>query len=565
MFKDCLVELNLKKERICFDLVNFLRMEKVDRISELPEPILHCILSFLPFKQVAQTSVLSKRWEQAWRTYPILEFDRTVLTGDLCRRFLPVDDKLKEIQKKKKRLFKYLEAALLNRHCREMISIKKFTIDMDFVGDPKFESFVDRCICYAVGSDVKELSLEFGYRRNRWFKLPQIVLCAGSIELLKLKACMLELLPRSSIQLYSLKELFLSLVIVDDHMIANLVSGCPLIEHLGLHSCQGFKSLDLSGLSRLKQLKVTRNFSLQRLNVDALNIHLLAISWSSAPCEINVASCKDIKDLSLNGIFLKDEWLCQLISRLSLLEVLSIFDCSELRHVKISSPCLKELCLSNCRELVELNIDAPNLRVFTYWGRVVSFSLNTLALLKTELVLEYMSSDTQWFVKYTQFLAKFRSMSQVIHLRGTMGENITTRRRIQLPSPLSSIKHLSSKLDLNLRSRKNCKITKLVDDLLWISPHTKAVSIECGYSTKFSFEFQFSYKKQLIYEGEFASCCKSHPISCWKQCMEEVKLEIIIENNQKGKNIKSYILTGADILGQITALFVEVVYSGRSA
>ncbi|KAL5824458.1 hypothetical protein ACOSQ3_020521 [Xanthoceras sorbifolium] len=75
----------------------------------------------------------------------------------------------------------------------------------------------------------------------------------------------------------------------------------------------------------------------------------------------------------------------------------------------------------------------------------------------------------------------------------------------------------------------------------------------------------FSYKKQLIYEGEFASCCKSHPISCWKQCMEEVKLEIIIENNQKGKNIKSYTLTGADILGQIDALFVEVVYSGRSA
>ncbi|KAL5755819.1 hypothetical protein ACOSQ2_020565 [Xanthoceras sorbifolium] len=540
-------------------------MEKVDRISELPEPILHCIMSFLPFKQVAQTSVLSKRWEQAWRTYPILEFDRTVLTGDLCRRFLPVDDKLKEIQKKKKRLFKYLEAALLNRHCREMISIKKFTIDMDFVVDSKFESFVDRCICYAVGSDVKELSLEFGYRPNRWFKLPQIVLCAGSIELLKLKNCMLELLPRSSIQLYSLKELFLSLVIVDDHMIANLVSGCPLIGHLGLHLCQGFESLELSGLSRLKQVKVTRNFSLQRLNVDALNIHLLAISWSSAPCEINVASCKNIKDLSLNGIFLKDEWLCQLISRLSLLEFLSIVDCFELKGVRISSPCLKELCLSDCRELVELNIDAPNLRVFTYWGRIVSFSLNALALSKTELELEYMSSDTQWFVKYIQFLAKFQYISQVIHLRGTMGENVTTRRRIQLPSPLPSIKHLSSKLDLNSRSRKNCKITKLVDDLLWISPHTKAISIECGYNTKFSFEFQFSYKKQLIYEGEFASCCKSHPISCWKQCMEEVKLEIIIENNQKGKNIKSYTLTGADILGQIDALFVEVVYSGRSA
>ncbi|KAL5756233.1 hypothetical protein ACOSQ2_020979 [Xanthoceras sorbifolium] len=73
-------------------------------------------------------------------------------------------------------------------------------------------------------------------------------------------------------------------------------------------------------------------------------------------------------------------------------------------------------------------------------------------------------------------------------------------------------------IHLSTRSRETRKITKAVDDLLWISPHTKVVSIEYGYCNIFSFEF--AYKKQLIYEGKFASCCKSYPISCWQHCIE---------------------------------------------
>ncbi|KAL5758052.1 hypothetical protein ACOSP7_020663 [Xanthoceras sorbifolium] len=37
---------------------------------------------------------------------------------------------------------------------------------------------------------------------------------------------------------------------------------------------------------------------------------------------------------------------------------------------------------------------------------------------------------------------------------------------------------------------------------------------------KKQFGYKFSYKKQLIYEGQFASCCKSYPISCWQHCIE---------------------------------------------
>ncbi|KAK9085109.1 hypothetical protein Sjap_025520 [Stephania japonica] len=49
---------------------------KEDRLSELPEPILYHIFSFLPTKEVViSTSLLSKKWRYFWATVPYLYFD----------------------------------------------------------------------------------------------------------------------------------------------------------------------------------------------------------------------------------------------------------------------------------------------------------------------------------------------------------------------------------------------------------------------------------------------------------------------------------------------------------
>ena len=48
-----------------------------DRISDLPDAVLHQILFLLPIKCVAQMSILSKRWKFLWSTF--LDLDYTAL------------------------------------------------------------------------------------------------------------------------------------------------------------------------------------------------------------------------------------------------------------------------------------------------------------------------------------------------------------------------------------------------------------------------------------------------------------------------------------------------------
>jgi hypothetical protein len=75
---------------------------KIDRISELPDPILEHILSFIPTKQTLQFSILSKRWQKVWALFPIPDFEQHLFVNNL--RKVPPNEKEQEIQRKKEEL-----------------------------------------------------------------------------------------------------------------------------------------------------------------------------------------------------------------------------------------------------------------------------------------------------------------------------------------------------------------------------------------------------------------------------------------------------------------------------
>jgi hypothetical protein len=47
----------------------------LDLLSDLPDCLLHAIMSFMKARQVVQTCVLSKRWRHLWCSVPCLNVD----------------------------------------------------------------------------------------------------------------------------------------------------------------------------------------------------------------------------------------------------------------------------------------------------------------------------------------------------------------------------------------------------------------------------------------------------------------------------------------------------------
>ncbi|KAI3494788.1 hypothetical protein L1887_40399 [Cichorium endivia] len=58
------------------------RNEEVDRLSSLPDDVIHKILSFVDVRQAVKTSVLSSRWRFIWTSLPYLDFSLSYRNGD---------------------------------------------------------------------------------------------------------------------------------------------------------------------------------------------------------------------------------------------------------------------------------------------------------------------------------------------------------------------------------------------------------------------------------------------------------------------------------------------------
>ncbi|GAY67867.1 hypothetical protein CUMW_259840 [Citrus unshiu] len=411
----------------------------VDRISSFPEPLLHHILSFLRTEHVAQTSVLSKTWKHVWHTYPTIYF--RLYSSTLSRQ---------------KRVLKGLEQTLLNRHMNA-IGLKKLMLSLHFSDDPKFASNINRCLIYAIASNVEKLYLYFDYMK---YCLPQIVYYAKSIVVLELEYCKLDS-PTRNVTLSSLRELGLFKCAANDEAIRDIVAGCPLIERLKIIDCRGLKSLEFLNLGKLSKFMVRNEDRLARVSICGPNVRLVDISSLHAPCGINVALCKNLKEFKLFKISITNEWLCNQFSELPFLEYVEIFRCMKIRKLLVRS----------CNTLDEFKLDTPNLSVFDYEGDMA-------AIVPREL-------------------------------------------REILSSPLTYENHVC----FIINSEYNTfSLAKLLDSLLWISPHAETLSIKCN-DCDHEFCFQFSYKKPHIYEGGTRHCCRSLPLSCWQHCIREVKIE----------------------------------------
>ncbi|KAJ4809177.1 F-box family protein [Rhynchospora pubera] len=187
-------------------------MNKIDHISNLPNPILHHILSFLSTKEAVRTCVLSKRWVNLWVFLPSLVLDS---------------------KGNEHNFEKFVDCVFC---CRESLHLDSFKISYN--GDPKI---LKKWLLHALKFQPKSLSVVSTILP---LALPGAVFRCESLEELVLDEPypgidpMPALRPRL-ISLSLLRRLDIHAVArLDDDFIGKLMFGCPMLEELSLERCK---------------------------------------------------------------------------------------------------------------------------------------------------------------------------------------------------------------------------------------------------------------------------------------------------------------------------------------
>ncbi|KAK3219851.1 hypothetical protein Dsin_013821 [Dipteronia sinensis] len=212
---------------------------EIDRISELPPFIVHQIMSHLLVKEVAQTSILSKRWQYLQRSFPIFDFD------EAYRYFMEIScpiffrSKRGRLRINIRRFIEYVNASLL-RFCELKFSMQKLRILISLLDIKESSCVLDKWIGLATENGVKELDFDVRTLTDSAYTLPGIIFSAKLLTTLKLAGCKLEQ-PSDTIRFLSLKSLTLNYVCISEVMLQKITSECVLLEELSMSNCWGAK------------------------------------------------------------------------------------------------------------------------------------------------------------------------------------------------------------------------------------------------------------------------------------------------------------------------------------
>ncbi|KAK2984828.1 hypothetical protein RJ640_004653 [Escallonia rubra] len=244
-----------------------------DIISSMPESILFIIVSRLPFKEAAKTSILSTKWRSIWLATTNIEFDE--------RHFVKQDEESQENKENQRRdLIRFARRWI--ESYKEPV-IHKFRLAFSYPANHALD--MHHCIGFAVARGVKVLDLDFSVpswnemsledHHGALFGLPFYVYArpAENLESLKLFSCNF-LVARFKI-FRALKNLSLGWVNLTTSVVTALLTKCPVLESLSLKRCSGLDYLDISSPS-LTSLVVDMCLDLKRgIRVDARTLRFL--------------------------------------------------------------------------------------------------------------------------------------------------------------------------------------------------------------------------------------------------------------------------------------------------
>ncbi|KAL3848927.1 hypothetical protein ACJIZ3_010809 [Penstemon smallii] len=338
--------------------------DEEDRISDLPDEILHQILILLPIKSIAKTSILSKRWKNLWNSFPDLDFTtvNTIANSSIAMTSKNV--------RKKERFYvlkgsEYVDQILTLIDKHSDIRVLKFRAFLSF-------SRLNHLVRNAVKHNVQELDIEVS--TSDYFNFPRSVITSRSLRVLRLKSWHpgFRLPPLETMRdgFKLLSSLSLSRVILHDqpslidlftnssfpllkklHLEAlfglkQLRITCPFLEDLSLESCFQLLELEIC-VGRLRKLKVLSCFDAysvrSRVKIDAPNLEILLWSYN-AVTEESVLKNLHLLNEAFVGFFLLHEDLSVVKSQ-SVSNFLS--GISNCRSLTLDRQCIEILSKNN--------------------------------------------------------------------------------------------------------------------------------------------------------------------------------------------------------------------------
>ncbi|XP_074282018.1 F-box/FBD/LRR-repeat protein At2g26030-like isoform X2 [Silene latifolia] len=430
---------------------NVAKMERgtVDRISELPDFILHSILSMLDTKEVCRASVLSKKWYGAWSSVPVLDFQ--------LRYFQKYGDSLCNCGDNTLERYLGFIDKTMQRYSMQKYRITKMHLMLPKI-DEKLESLIDKWIMIAVQNQIQNFEI----------------------------------------------------VCRDEDMLQRIISSSPLVElDITYDNCLvnislpwmkkgngGGKCRSSGSMQSYLQESPLKKFVYSGLGVDML------WSWN-----MNVVALKNLRKLEFEYASITDDIVSELACGLVALESLVLSECLNLKCIQISSNSLKQFRIGNAIHFIKVTIDAPKLLEFSYNTEIET----SLSLVRVPdhcnaqfLPLELDPLTTVRLVKLKKFLVEtnfFKSL--VIELSNPLeiavDEGQLRNAGTGLPYKLSELK-LCGISALNLAE---FSVTGFLDALFWCC-HPDVLSITTSLQNSAS-EWILNILKSKVH-------CYKHPL-----------------------------------------------------
>ncbi|KAL8466525.1 hypothetical protein ACS0TY_035557 [Phlomoides rotata] len=254
-----------------------------DRLSELPQSLIHHILSFLPMRDVVSTTILSKHWNNLWTTVPCLDFsvDFRKLDSELVNRA--------------DRYRNFINRTLMFWRGTKILKFKiaiSNNFDLSLAGD--FDAWVG----FAVEYKVEDLSIDLcmDYYMIDWqdspimedvYSTPQCLNSCSSIRKLSLTGCNLRI--DGSPTWYQLTSFKFDGFWFSESSTNQILSVSPRLEVFDLTFMECFENLNIRSTS-LKKLKIKKYiYSLKEYPADISNT-LLSIC------------CPSLETLEMSGV-----------------------------------------------------------------------------------------------------------------------------------------------------------------------------------------------------------------------------------------------------------------------